>query len=135
MNDESIERELREQVAGRIRLAAEGPDRFRVFTPFVFDDGDHLAIVLRRDDAGWMLSDEGHTYMHLSRDVDGPDPHDGTRRKIVSDALAAFGIEDRGGELILRVRDHHYGDALYGFVQGLLRIAGASLPLDERAEA
>ena len=30
MTVESIERELQEQVAGRIRLAAEGPDRFRV---------------------------------------------------------------------------------------------------------
>ena len=126
MTIESIERDLREQVAGRIRLAAEGPDRFRVFTPFVLDDGDHLAIVLRRDDDGWMLSDEGHTYMRLARDIDGPDPHDGTRRKTVSAAAAAFGIEDREGELVLGVRNDRYGDALYPFVQGLLRIASAS---------
>ena len=135
MNIGSMERELRSQVAAKIRLEAEGPDRFRVFTPFVFDDGDHLAIVLRKDDVGWVLSDEGHTYMHLARDLDEPDSTDGTRRKIVSDVLTAFGIKDRGEELILRVRDHHYGDALYAFVQGLLRVAGVFRPLDERAEA
>ena len=115
MSVESIERDLREQVAART-------------TPFVFDDGDHLAIVLRRNAAGWVLSDKGHTYMHLARDSDEPDPQDGTRRRINSDALAVFGIEDRGGELILSVRDSHYGDALYAFVQGLLRAAGARQP-------
>ena len=67
MTGERIEREFHEQVIEKIRLAAEGPNRFRVFTPFVFDDGDHLAVVLRKEDAKWALSDEGHTYMHLAR--------------------------------------------------------------------
>ena len=93
MTDEHIEREFQEQASGKIRLAAEGPDRFRVFTPFVFDDGDHLAVVLRKDDAGWALSDEGHTYMHLARDTDEPDPREESRRRMVSDALSAFGSQ------------------------------------------
>ena len=134
MNIGSMERELRSQVAAKIRLEAEGPDRFRVFTPFVFDDGDHLAIVLRKDDAGWVLTDEGHTHMHVARDTDEPDPRDGTRRPISADAPAVFGIEDRGGELIIEVRDSRYGDALYTFVQGLLRVAHASRRLDEQPE-
>lgn len=97
MGIESIERDIRDQIAGKIRLAAEGADRFRVFTPFVFDDGDHLAIVLRKDDAGWVLTDEGHTHMHRADDVDGPEPRDGTRGRIVADALAAFGIATFAG--------------------------------------
>ena len=44
-------------------------NRFLVFTPFTFDDGDHLAIVLKRYDKHWFLSDEGHTYMHLSYEL------------------------------------------------------------------
>ena len=43
MSVESIEREFRDQVAAKVRLAAESPDRFRVFTPFVFDDRDLCA--------------------------------------------------------------------------------------------
>ena len=126
MTVESIEREFQEQVSGKIRLVAEDLNRFRVFTPFVFDDGDHLAAVLRREDAGWVLSDEANTYMHLTPDIDGPDPHKETRQKIIANTLSVFGIEDRGGELILAVRDSRYADVLYSFIQGLLQVATVS---------
>ena len=135
MTSERIEQEVREQVAGRIRLEAEGPNRFRVFTPFVFDDGDHLAIVLRKEGSGWVLSDEGHTYMHLARDIDEPDPRREKRQRIVSNALSRFGIEDRDGELILTVRDSRWADALYPFVQGLLRVAGAAYVFTEQVKS
>ena len=42
MSIETIEREFKEKVSNRLRLGAEGIDRFRVFTPFLFEDGDHL---------------------------------------------------------------------------------------------
>ncbi len=126
MTVECIEQEFQEQVSEKIRLVAEDMNRFRVFTPFVFDDGDHLAVVLRREDAGWVLSDEAHTYMRLTPDIDGPDPHKETRQKIIASTLSVLGIEDRGGELILTVRDSRYADALYSFIQGLLQVATAS---------
>ena len=135
MTVESIERDFREKVSAQIRLAAEGLDRFRVFTPFLLDDGDHLAIVLRRESTGWVLSDEAHTYMHLTYDIDEKDLHKGTRQKIISNALSMFRIEDREGELVLDVRDSRYGDALYSFVQGLLRIADVSYLSRERAKS
>ena len=135
MTVESIEQDFRDKVSAQIRLAAEGLDRFRVFTPFLFDDGDHLAIVLRRDSTGWVLSDEAHTYMHLTYDIDERDLHGGTRQKIISNALSMFRIEDREGELVLDVRDSRYGDALYSFVQGLLRITDVSYLSRERVKS
>ena len=53
MATEAIERDFRRGVSEQVRLAPEGPRRYRVFTPFRFDDGDHLVIALRREDAGW----------------------------------------------------------------------------------
>ena len=135
MTGEHIEREFREQAAAKIRLEAEGPDRFRVHTPFVFDDGDHLAIVLRKEATGWVLSDEGHTHMHLAVDGDEPDPREETRQRIMSNALAASGIEDRGGELILTVPETRWADALYSFVQGLIRVTGACHAFTEQAKS
>ena len=38
-------------------------------TPFRFDDGDHIAIVLKKEQGRWLLSDGGHTYMHLTYDI------------------------------------------------------------------
>ena len=110
----------------KVCLAAEGLDRYRVSTPFRFDDGDHLAIVLKRDGEEWILSDEAHTYMHLSYEMDERDLHRGTRQTIISNALSVFEVEDRDGELVLGVPGEQYGDALYSFVQALLKIIDVS---------
>jgi len=37
--------------------------------------------------------------------------------------LSAFGIQDIDGELILEVPNHQYGDALYSFIQAILKIS------------
>ena len=63
---ETIEQDFKQKVCESLRLTSEGVDRYRVFTPFLFEDGDHLAIVLKREQGRWILSDEGHTYMNIS---------------------------------------------------------------------
>jgi hypothetical protein len=123
---ETIERDFKQKVCETLTLTSEGVDRYRVFTPFLFEDGDHLAIVLKRDQGRWILSDEGHTYMHLTYDLDEKDLQRGTRQKIITSALSAFSVNDRNGELTLGIQDSNYGDALYSFVQALLKISELS---------
>ena len=132
---ESIERDFKKKVCDRLRIESEGLDRYRVFTPFLFEDGDHLAIVLKRESGHWVLSDEGHTYMHLTYDLDEKDLQRGTRQKIITNALTAFSMEDRDGEFILAIRDERYGDALYNFVQALLKITDVSYLSRERVRS
>jgi len=132
---ESVEREFREKVCTKLRLASEGLDRYRVFTPFQFEDGDHLAIVFKREGSTWMLSDEGHTYMHLTYELDERDLHKGTRERIITNALSVFAVEDREGELVLRIEGERYGDALYNFVQALLKISDVSYLSRERVRS
>lgn len=135
MNIETIERDFREKVCAKIRLAAEGVDRYRIFTPFLFEDGDHLAIVLKRERSGWILSDEGHTFMHLTYDIDEKDLQRGTCQKIITNALSLFQVDDRDGELIIRVRGDQFGDALYSFIQALMRVADVSFLSRERVRS
>lgn len=130
-----MERELRQKIAAGIRLVSEGIDRYRVLTPFQFDDGDHLAIVLRKDDDSWMFSDEAHTYMRLSYDIDIDDLHKGTRQKVISNTLSMFGVEDRDGELIVGVSSNDYGNSLYSFIQALLKISDVSFLARERTKS
>jgi hypothetical protein len=129
---ESVECQFREKVSSKIRLSSEGLERYRVLTPFLFEDGDHLAIVMKREGSTWILSDEGHTYMHLTYDLDEKDLQRGTRQKVIGNALSAFSVQDRGGELILPVRNGDFGNSLFSFVQALLRIADVSLLSRER---
>ena len=123
MAAEPIELDFKRKLTDQVRLAGEGIDRYRVLTPFRFDDGDHLVIVLKRELGRWILSDEGHTLMHLTYDLDERELQRGTRQKVITGALSAFSVEEMDGELVLPVRDGDYGDALYSFVQALLKIS------------
>ena len=135
MTNNTIEQDYRAKVSAKVRLTSEGVDRYRVFTPFRFDDGDHLSIVLKKVDTQWALSDEAHTYMHLTYDIDESDLHRGNHQKIISNALSIFHVEDRDGELTLGVKDDHYGDALYSFIQALLKISDVSYLSRERVRS
>ncbi len=113
MGIETIERDFKTKVGEKLTLLPEGIDRYRVFTPFIFEDGDHLSIVLKREHEKWLLSDEGHTYMHLTYDLTEKELQRGTRQKIITNALSLFSVQDRDGELIVLIPDDRYGDALY----------------------
>ena len=94
MSPETIEQEFKRKVCEGVRLSAEGLDRYRVFTPFLLDDGDHLAIVLKQEDSRWVLSDEGHTFMHLTYELDEKDLSRGTRGSIINNTLSGVSVED-----------------------------------------
>ena len=127
MQTDSLREQFRRTVAAEIDVMSEGGDRFRVFTPFTFDDGDHLAIVLKRIGNQWLLSDEGHTYMHLSYELDEKSLREGTRQKSISNALSLFDVSDNDGELVRSVRGEEFGNALYSYVQALLKITDVTL--------
>ena len=135
MSIAAIEKNFRSKVSEKVRLAAEGAERYRVFTPFLFDDGDHLSIVLKKEGEHWILSDEAHTYMHLTYDIKEEDLRAGTRQKIISNALSMFQVEDRDGELVAEVANEQYGDALYSFIQALLKITDVSYLSRERVRS
>ena len=135
MSINTIEQDFIDKISAKVRLLADGKERFRVLTPFQFEDGDQLVIVLKKVDGRWILSDEAHTYMHLTYDLDEKLLHSGTRRKIISNALSMFEVEERNGELILDVSDARYGDALYDFVQALLKITDVTYLSRERVQS
>lgn len=135
MAPEAIERDFQAKVSAMVRLEAEGMDRFRVFTPFLFEDGDHLAIVLKSENSHWVLTDEAHTFMHITYDMDEKDLQRGTRQQIIAKALSMFRVQDRDGELALVVEDGRYGDALYSFVQALLKVSDVTYLTRERVRS
>lgn len=119
---ETIISDFKRKVCEKVRVESEGLQRYRVFTPFVHEDGDHLAIVLRCEKDQWLLSDEGNTFMRLTYEIDEADFRRGTRAKIIGNALDAFSVTDRDGELLVTCREEAWGDALYSFIQALLKV-------------
>lgn len=132
---DTIEASFRHRVADQIRVEPEGIDRYRVFTPFQFPDGDNLAIVLKRSGPdSWVLSDEGHTLMHLSYSIDEADLVRGGRARIIEDALSTFSLREQGGELALPIPGTAFGDALFDYVQALLKITDVTYLTRERVQ-
>jgi len=129
---DAIIQQCKASVADSVELLPEGIGRYRVFTPFRLEDGDHLGIVLRRDADGWAFTDEGTTLMRLTYDFKERDLRQGQRSTVIQTALLSFGLVDRSGELVLPVPAARFGDALFSFVQGLLRVASVSLLSRER---
>lgn len=129
---ERIAQQCKASVADSVELLPEGIDRYRVFTPFRLEDGDHLGIVLRRSGGAWVFADEGTTWMRLTYDFKDRDLRQGQRNTVIQTALASFGLVDREGELTLQVPSERFGDALFSFVQGLLRIHSVTLLSRER---
>ncbi len=121
MNATELKKELKQKVCDEIDVESEGLERFIVYTPFMFDDGDHFVIVLKRLDNNWVYSDEGHTLMHLS--YDEVDVSRGTRKSIIEQTLLNFRVRNESGEFSLNVPDKSFGDALFSFVQALVKIS------------
>lgn len=132
MNISKIEEDFIQKVCKKIQIVAEGVDRYRVFAPFMFEDGDQFSIILKKEGTKWLLSDEGHTYMHLTYSLDEKDLHSGTRQKIISNTLSMFHVDDREGELVIHIEDDLYGDALYSYIQALSKISDISFLTRER---
>ncbi len=132
MSIETVERDFQRKVSAKIRLESEGLQRYRVLTPFRFEDGDHLVIVLKKEGSHWLLTDEAHTYMRLTYDIEERYLEKSTRQNIISNALSEFQVLDRDRELVQFVKDERYGDSLYSFVQAILKISNVSFLSRER---
>ena len=121
MNVTELQKEFKQKVCNEIDIEQQGLDRFVVYTPFMFDDGDHFVIVLKRSGKQWILTDEGHTFMHMS--YGEIDISHGTRKSIIDQTLLNFAVVNESGELCLDIPDEAYGDALFSFIQALVKIS------------
>ncbi len=136
-----IETHFRSIVAESVTLRPEGEHRYLIANPFTFDDGDHLAVVLKLENGEWVLSDEGHTFMHLSYSIDENSYKDGTRGKIIDNVVSSHGIRNRDGELIISLNGHSdsmlgetAGNALYDLIQAILKISDVTYLSRERVQ-
>jgi hypothetical protein len=135
MNLSQLREQLKLKVCDTVDIEEQGLRRFVVYTPFMFDDGDHFVTILKQEQGNdrWVFTDEGHTFMHVS--YDEVDLSQGTRKSIIDQALLSFAITNDGGELRLEVPDGAFGDALFSFLQGLTKITDTKFLTRERVRS
>ena len=123
MDSELICKSFQKAVCSKIGLVPQGSDRYRILSDFTFQDGDHLSIVLKKENDEWILSDEGNTLMHLSYRMDIDELLQGKRGDIIENNLSYHSIKNRNGEFVHVITDGEYGYALFQMIQGLIRIS------------
>lgn len=136
MNPQLAAQEFKSRVCEQIALEPDGLDRFRVITPFRFEDGDHFTIVLKREGEQWLLTDEADTLMHLSYWLDEKQLESETNRHaIIQGSLSGFSVQDRNGEFVIPVIADRYGDSLFNFIQALSKVSDVSFLTRERVRS
>lgn len=136
MDLSSIESELRSRIYEAIRAVPDPEDknRFVIASPFTFDDGDTISIVLKRaDNNTWYFTDEGNTLMHLS--YEDMDFDKGAIKEHIDTVLRTHYLKNDEGELKLRITNESYGESFFVFLQGLTKIADATILRRDRAES
>jgi hypothetical protein len=132
-----IIKQFQEKVSKEITLKEKGIHRYLVKTPFIFEDGDNLLIILKynKDTKEWYLTDEGHTFLHLSYFMDDKDISKGTRKSIIENSKNMFNVTENKGEFLLAIEKDNYGDSLYNFVQCLLKVVDITFLERERVKS
>ena len=133
MNTTDIEQDFQKKVCDEVRLLPEGLMRYIVEHPFTFDDGDHYIVILKNVAGEWELSDEGHTIMHLS--YEGLDLNKGNYKEIIDNTVSAFGLMNHEGELTLSIPEMRFGDALFSFIQAVVKISDVKYLERERVRS
>ena len=134
MNIDMVQDSFKQAVCNSVELFPEGVDRYRVLTPFHFDDGDHFVIALRKENRGtWIITDEGHTYMHMSYHMNLSSLKGGPRNKIIEGTLEKHGVRENEGKIFAAIENwENAGNIFYSFIQCLMSITNVSYLNSER---
>jgi hypothetical protein len=127
INISDIESALKDKISREISLKEEGVNRFRIFNPYEFDDGDHFSIFLKKENGHWKFTDDAHTIMHLSYDMDvSALKKEGTRQKILTNIISNFGLDEYDGSLSIRIESDDFGSAFYNYIHALIKVTDLS---------
>jgi hypothetical protein len=113
---------MRQQVTDGLQIEQEDQERIVVYTPFMYQDGDHCSFIVAHDTvrAIWYLTDEGEVLTHAS--YSGVNLLASDRASRFRETVEFYGVKERRGELVLPVEETSFGDALFTFTQACLDI-------------
>ena len=118
-----LERTLCERLCARVRVHMRDDGVLMLDTPFTFPDGDHYPIYLSEAGTGnVVLSDRGHTLMHIGYEHDVDTFYDGARATLREQIVRESGIQEDNGTFSVEARPDRLADTLFRFAQALTKI-------------
>ena len=118
-----LERTLCDRLCTRVRIHERDDGVLMLEAPFTFPDGDHFPIYLSETRAGSVvLSDRGHTLMHMSYEHDVDAFYDGARAALREQIVRDSSIEEDDGVFTVETPPNEIADTIFRFGQALTKI-------------
>lgn len=115
-----LEKDLRKEICNELSFDYSVKEKIRINTPYLYEDGDHIYIALKKENEGYVFSDDGRTLFELTyNEIKLELP---TRNKIFNENLTYFGIINDNGELKKKVDGNNFSKAFYDILQCCMRI-------------
>ena len=127
--------DFKKKVCDQVTLEQDGVLRYYVNTPFTFDDGDAFTIILKNVSRKWLLTDEGHTLMHLSYWIESDLMEEGKRKELIEGIAETFHIVIEDGQLNLYIEEENFGNSLFSYIQALTKISDVDFLSVERTKS
>ena len=114
---------LHSEISSVIQIEELDDREYLIRTPLTFDDGDGYLISLQSCDDGWMLTDCGRTYMHLSCYLDDETLDNDENKKVIEKVYTQHQIEERKGALVRPIDIENIGGEVFEFAHAISKIA------------
>ena len=118
-----LEKALCERLCSNVRLHKRDDGSLMLDAPFRFPDGDRYPIYMSEGRSGGVvLSDQGHTLMHVSYEHDVAAFYDGPRAALREQIVREAGIEEKEGVFSIEAPVDDIAEALFTLGQALTKI-------------
>lgn len=121
----SLKQKLCSSLCDDINVYQKSDDLFYIETPLLFPDGDTYTIYLKSLPellGGVRITDRGHTFMHLSYEIDIDTLYKGTRGKLREQIMNELDLKEEQGQIYLDSSLDQLGSNLFRFSQGITKI-------------
>src|SRR5271157_171383 len=115
MDFDLLEKDLRKEICEELTFDYSVKEKIRIDTPYLYEDGDHIYIALKKEKENYIFTDDGRTLFELTYDdikLEMP-----TRTRILKENLMYFGVINDDGELKKEVKGNNFSKAFYDMLQ------------------
>lgn len=95
-------------------------DWVEITTPYLDRHNDYLQIYARRDQGGWLLTDDGYVIDDLEQS--GCNINSPKRRTILNSTLVGFGVQLDSARLVVRASQTDFSLRKHNLVQAMLSV-------------
>ena len=95
-------------------------DWVEVTTPYLDRHNDYLQIYARRQDGGWLLTDDGYVIDDLEQS--GCNINSPKRKAMLNATLAGFGVRSESGRLVVQATPKNFALRKHNLVQAMLSV-------------